>query len=140
MTSYLEHANITVPDIDAAITFLKTVEPALKVRQDARAEQGYRWTHVAFGDSYLALQEPHLDSGSSGMRRPYKDYGVNHLGLVVNDLSAVVERLEAAGYRRGIPGEEHPHRRRAYYHDSADMEWELVEYRSAAEAERFSYE
>ncbi len=27
MVAYLEHANITVPDIDAAIAFLKVVEP-----------------------------------------------------------------------------------------------------------------
>ena len=135
----LEHANVTVPDIDAAIEFLRVLDPDLRVRQDALAADGYRWAHVAFGESYIALQEPHVGSDPNDDRRPYKDYGVNHLGLVVEDLDAVVKRLEAGDYRRGIPGEEHRHRRRVYFHDSAGMEWELVEYLSRLDEERFSY-
>ncbi len=70
---------------------------------------------------------------------PMKDYGVNHLAWVVDDLSAVVQRLEAHGYRKGIPVEPHPHRRRAYYHDAAGFEWEFVEYLSNRPEERHAY-
>ena len=35
----LEHANITVPDIDAAIAFLSVVAPDFRIRHDALAEQ-----------------------------------------------------------------------------------------------------
>ena len=57
MTAYLEHANITVPDIDAAIAFLTTVEPTFRVRHDETPEGSYRWEHIcridSFQESYL---------------------------------------------------------------------------------------
>jgi catechol 2,3-dioxygenase-like lactoylglutathione lyase family enzyme len=137
--TYLEHANITVPDIDAAIDFLRVIDPNVRIRHDEKPAGSYRWAHVAIGVNYIALQEPHVGSHPSDGRRPYKDHGVNHLGWVVEDLDKVVTRLEAKGYREGIPGEEHAHRRRAYYYDSAGLEWELVEYSTDNEEERFSY-
>jgi catechol 2,3-dioxygenase-like lactoylglutathione lyase family enzyme len=139
MTAYLEHANVTVPDIDAAIEFLKVVEPQIEVRHDETPPDSYRWAHVGIGNCYIALQEPHLGSEPTNNRRPYKDFGVNHLGWVVEDLDAVTARLETHGYRKGIPGEEHPYRRRAYYYDSAGFEWELVEYLTDRLDERYSY-
>jgi catechol 2,3-dioxygenase-like lactoylglutathione lyase family enzyme len=138
--TYLEHANITVPDIDAAIAFLKVVDSEIEVRHDETPSGSYRWAHVGIGNSYIALQEPHLDSNPTDNRRPYKDFGVNHIGWVVEDLDAVVERLEAHGYRKGIPGEDHAYRRREYYYDSAGFEWEFVEYLTEVHEERFSYE
>jgi catechol 2,3-dioxygenase-like lactoylglutathione lyase family enzyme len=139
MTTYLEHANITVPDIDTAIEFLKVVEPRMEVRHDETPEGKYRWAHIGIGDCYIALQEPHIGSQPTDVRRPYKDYGVNHIGWVVDDLDPVIRRLEEAGYRQGIPGEDHPHRKRVYYFDSAGFEWELVQYYSDRFEERFSY-
>ena len=140
MIAYIEHANITVSDIDAAIAFLKVVEPQIQVRHDETPEGSYRWAHVGVGNCYIALQEPHIGSQPVDNRRPYKDCGVNHLGWVVQDLDAVTSRLEESGYRKGIPGEEHRYRHRAYYHDSAGFEWELVEYLSDRLEERYSYE
>jgi catechol 2,3-dioxygenase-like lactoylglutathione lyase family enzyme len=140
MVAYLEHANITVPDIDAAIAFLQVVEPVFTVRHDATPEGSYRWAHVGTDHCYIALQEPHLHANPQHMQRPYKDYGVNHLAWVVDDLSAVVARLEASGYRRGIAVAPHPYRRRAYYYDAAGFEWEIVEYLSDKPEERHVYE
>ena len=138
--TYLEHANITVPDIDAAIAFLKVVDPEIEVRHDENPPGSYRWVHIGIGSSYIALQEPHLDSNPTDNRRPYKDFGVNHIGWVVEDLDAVAQRLEAHGFRNGVSGEDNPYRRRKYYHDSAGFEWEFVEYLTAVHEERFSYE
>ena len=140
MTAYLEHANLTVPDIEAAIAFLKVVEPQIEVWHDASREGIYRWAHVGVGRCYIALQEPHIGSVPRDDRRPYKDFGINHLGWVVPDLDAVIRRLEEGGYRKGIPGEENPYRKRAYYHDSAGFEWELVEYSTERPEERYSYD
>ena len=111
MGTYLEHANITVPDIDAAIEFLRVIDPSVRVRHDEKPAGSYRWAHVAIGVNYIALQEPHVGSHPSDNHRPYKDHGVNHLGWVVEDLDKVVARLEEKGYRKGIPGEDHVHRR-----------------------------
>ncbi|HYE76529.1 MAG TPA: VOC family protein, partial [bacterium] len=48
MPAYLEHANITVPDIDAAIAFLTTAFPEFQVRHDSGPRPGdeIRWVHV----------------------------------------------------------------------------------------------
>ena len=63
MSAYLEHANVTVPSIDAAIEFLKLVDPDFIIRHDEAAEGTYRWAHVGTHQTYIALQEPHLDAG-----------------------------------------------------------------------------
>lgn len=139
MNAFLEHANITVPDIDAAIAFLKVVEPQIEIRHDEVPEGSYRWVHIGIGNSYIALQEPRLRSHPTDNRRPYKDYGVNHIGWVVDDLDAVTARLDQQGYRQGIPGEENIYRRRAYYYDAAGFEWEFVEYLTERMDERYSY-
>lgn len=136
MIAYLEHANITVPDIDAAVAFLRVVEPAFTVRYDERPKHSYRWAHIGSDRCYIALQAPHFDSRPSDPRQPYKNFGVNHLGWVVDDLDAVVGRLEAQGYRQGIPVAPHPHRKRAYYHDASGFEWEIIEYLSDDMAQR----
>ncbi|MFC2037424.1 VOC family protein [Chloroflexota bacterium] len=140
MVAYLEHANITVPDIDAAIAFLQVIEPRLTVRHDETPEGSYRWAHVGAHDCYVALQEPHPGSEPRRSRRPYKDFGVNHLAWVVDDFDGVIGRLEASGYREGIPGESNRTRRRAYYYDSAGFEWEIVAYLTESLEERYSYE
>jgi catechol 2,3-dioxygenase-like lactoylglutathione lyase family enzyme len=140
MVAYLEHVNMTVPDIDAAIAFLQVVEPRLTVRHDETPEGSYRWAHVGVENSYIALQEPHLGSDPNDDRRPYIDYGMNHIGWVVDDIDAVIDRLEANGYRKGIPGETNQYRRRVYYYDSAGFEWEIVAYDTEDLAERYSYE
>jgi catechol 2,3-dioxygenase-like lactoylglutathione lyase family enzyme len=140
MAVYLEHANITVPDIDAAIDFLKIIEPTFKVRHDETSEDGYRWAHIGTDDYYIALQKPYKDSQSPGSRRPYRDFGINHLGWVVEDFDAVIQRLEEKGCRQGLPVESHPFRKRAYYFDSAGFEWEIIEYLSNDPAEKNSYD
>lgn len=129
MTAYLEHANITVPDMDAAIAFLTTACPEFAIRHDTiHPVSGIRWVHLGTPTSYFALQEPHKGRTPEDHRRPYDDIGVNHLGLIVDDFDAVEARLEAAGYKRGMPVEPHPARKRAYWYDHAGFEWEFIEY------------
>jgi len=139
MPTYLEHANICVPDIDAAIRFLKLIDPAFVVRHDEVGEGGYRWAHVGNDQSYVALEEARVGSAPEAARTTYANYGVNHLGWVVDDLEAVAARLDAAGCRRGTPNDDHPHRRRTYYFDDAGQEWEIVQYLSDAAAQRNDY-
>lgn len=139
MTVYLEHANVTVPDIDAAAAFLRAIDPALRVRHEGVARGGHRWAHVGTDRSYIALQEPHVGVVAEQPKETYVNFGCNHLGWVVSDCDAVAERLEAAGYRRGIESEPHPHRKRIYYYDAAGFEWEILEYLSDDPAEFNDY-
>jgi len=139
MPTYLEHANITVPDIPAAIAFLRLIDPDFVVRHDETPEGSYRWAHVGTDDFYIALQEPHVGVTPEPARETYTNFGVNHLCWVVDDFETVTARLEAAGCRSGIDVAEHPHRKRAYYFDEAGQEWEIVQYLSDASSERNDY-
>ena len=138
MATYLEHANITVPDINAAIAFLKVIDPSFEVRRDEIGATGYRWAHIGSGTTYIALQAPHVGADPQLPLQTYKNFGINHLAWVVDDFDAVVQRLEESGYSKGIPVEPEKYRKRAYYYDFAGFEWEIVEYLSALPDERNS--
>ena len=138
--SQLEHANITVPDIDAAILFIQLMAPDHKVRQDAVSEMGYRWVHIGNEQSYIALQAKHPEAMASEPRETYKNYGVNHLCYRVNDVRAIEQRLLDAGYRQNGPLIEDSHRLRLYFYDDMGLEWEMVEYLSDKPEEMFKYE
>ncbi len=140
MATYLEHANITVPDIDAQISFLMVVDPSFKVRCDKAREGSIRWVHIGTEQHYIALQEPHLDATPQSALPTYKSYGVNHLSWVVDDLASVIKRLEEGGYKKGNPVQPEPYRKRVYYYDAAGFEWEIVQYLSDKPEERNSYE
>jgi len=141
MATYLEHANITVPDIDAAISFLMVIDPTFKVRHDETPEGSYRWVHIGTEQHYIALEEPHLEATTPESASPaYINYGVNHLAWVDDDIDAVIKRLEERGYKKSIPVKPEPYRKRAYYYDSAGFEWEFVNYLSDKPEERNLYE
>ena len=140
MQTYLEHANITVPDVDAAIAFLKTIDPTMKVRRDEVPESGRRWAHVGNDRAYIALQAATPGHAPEEPKETYVNFGINHLAWVVADHDAVIQRLEAAGYERGIEVEPHPHRKRAYFYDHAGLEWEILEYLSEDPAEFNDYD
>ena len=136
----IEHCNITVPDIDAAITFLETAAPDFKVRKDARPVDSYRWVHIGNEDYYIALQEPHLGSEPDKQLARYINYGLNHIALIVPSVEEVQARLDAAGYQRGIGTPNEKFRKRVYFYDQGGFEWEFVEYLSDQESEKFLYE
>ena len=56
MANRLEHANLTVRDIDATVRFLRTAFPEFIVRGEG-IQNGDRWLHVGSDDSYIALYE-----------------------------------------------------------------------------------
>ena len=130
MSVLLEHANITVESIDAAVRFLTTAFPEFRVRGSGVAD-GNRWAHVGTDETYLALNESSEDRSSRGP--------LNHLGFVVDDVDGLAERLSGAGYREGFVAPPHPYRKRRYFHDADDIEWEFVEYLSDDPAKRNDY-
>lgn len=131
MLMRMEHANITVTDIEAAKRFLKIAFPEFEVRGTGMSrndEHSKRWEHFGTHERYLALEQ--LEPSGSTDRAPYRDPGVNHIGFVVEDLRALRDRLVGAGYRAGDVNEEGegPARLRSYIFDDLGMEWEFVQY------------
>ncbi len=49
MAVRLEHANLTVRDIDGMIRFLQTAFPEFRVRGEGKNRDGSRWVHQPMG-------------------------------------------------------------------------------------------
>lgn len=140
MTTTIEHANITVPNIDEAIRFLMAAAPDFHIRKDETSERGFRWVHIGNDEFYFALQEAHVGAVAESPKPTYKNYGVNHIALVVGDIEEVQRALTGAGYQRSIDAPSEKFRKRLYFYDGFGFEWEFIEYLSDDVLERFFYE
>jgi catechol 2,3-dioxygenase-like lactoylglutathione lyase family enzyme len=139
MTVRMEHANLTVRDIDAMIRFLQAAFPEFHVRREGKSQDGSRWVHIGTDDNYIALNPASAKPGIPWM--PYSGRaGVNHLGYEVDDAEALRQRLQSAGYKESTPPNAHPHRKRVYFHDSEGNDWEFVQYLSSDPALRNDYD
>ena len=138
MAVRLEHANLTVRDIDGMIRFLQTAFPEFQVRGEGRNQNGTRWVHIGAKETYIALNQANAEPEKRW--RPYQGLpGVNHLGYEVDDVEALRDRLQAAGYKDSTPPNAHPHRKRLYFYDPEGNDWEFVQYLSPDPAERHDY-
>ncbi len=132
----IEHINLTVANVDRALSFLTAAFPDWKLRHRDAGERG-DWLHYGDDTFYIGLDTA-VDITRSG-RRPYHDLGFNHVGLIVDDLDGIRQRLKAAGFEETMTAFDHPHRRRAYWLDQDRNEWEFTEYSSNKESERNDY-
>ena len=137
-TEYLEHANITVRNLDAALHFLQQALPTWQVRGQGQMDwtgKTIRWLHLGTASHYIALQ-----SDGKGATLDWRSHavGVKHLGIVVPDLATLQVRLSAAGYAMDHPGGKHPHRRSSYYQVDG-LQIEFMQYLSDHTAQRNDY-
>jgi predicted enzyme related to lactoylglutathione lyase len=124
----LEHVNLVVDDMPAALAFYGAAFPHWKVRAEGKGEwygKPRRWLH--FGDDYTYLA---FNDYGEGANRDLKGHqvGLAHFAFVTNDLDAVVKRLTDAGYPVAQDGADSPYRRNVYFIDPAGFEIEFVEY------------
>ena len=134
----LEHANLSVRDVEAMIRFLMTAFPEFRMRGEGTNRDGTRWVHVGTNDTYIALNQAKADSEKD--RMPYRgEPGLNHLAYEVDDVESLRLRLKAAGYRDSTVPNAHPHRKRVYFYDPDGNDWEFVQYFSQDPAERNDY-
>ncbi|MHC5025884.1 MAG: VOC family protein [Planctomycetota bacterium] len=124
---HLEHVNMTVIDLDAAIDFYRRLL-GFEVRWRRPAGETCAAAHVGRDDFFLALFQ--ADPPAAPLPpREYGRAGLNHVGFVVDDLDASRARLlemnvmphHEAAYEPG---------RRLYFMDPSGIEVELVEYAS----------
>jgi catechol 2,3-dioxygenase-like lactoylglutathione lyase family enzyme len=138
MTARLDHANLTVRDVDETLRFLEAAFPEFRIRAEGKTWSGARWVHVGTHDVYLALQQATAEPAERWI--PYAGKpGTNHLGFEVDDVSSLRSRLRAAGYEDTTVPNRHPYRRRVYFHDRDGNDWEFVEYLSADPEKRHDY-
>lgn len=135
----LEHANLIVRDVDETIRFLTAAFPDFEIRRQGTGWRGEPWAHVGTDETYIALNGSSDESAERWV--PYAGKpGCNHLGYEVDDVDGVRQRLAAAGFQDSTVPNDHPHRKRVYFHDSDGNDWEFVEYFSDDPAERNDYE
>ncbi|MEO1493710.1 MAG: VOC family protein [Pseudomonadota bacterium] len=123
----LEHANITVSDPKATAQRLCELF-GWHIRWEGDAKDNGYTVHVGGDDTYLAVY------AQSGQRQEIPEYstyrirgGLNHLGVVVDDLDATEDRVKAAGYTTTNHADYEPGRR--FYFDNEDgIEIEVVSY------------
>lgn len=132
---YLEHANITVHNLESAIHFFQTAFPHFKIR--GRGHDPMEWVHLGDETTYLALNE--ATDQRPKAKNSYDLVGINHLGFVVEDVEAIASNLQAGGYQRDYPKQVEPYRIRDYFADSEGNQFEFVQYLSDAVEERNSY-
>ncbi len=123
--SMLEHLNITVSDPE------KTAKVLCKlfdwhIRWQGEAINGGMTFHVGSDVCYLALYSP-KDPPGNGTNSYSSRGGLNHVGIVVDDLDAAEERVKEAGFKPRMHGDYEPGRR-FYYDDHDGIEFEVVSY------------
>lgn len=134
----LEHANLSVHDLDGVIRFLLTAFPEFRIRHDTTEADGSRWVHVGCEETYIALTQASPQAEKRG--KPYKGRpGLNHLAFEVDDVAALRDRLSAAGYQDSTFPNAHPYRQRVYFYDPDGNDWEFVQYLSDDREKRHDY-
>lgn len=117
----LEHIHISVNSLAASRAFLEAALPQIVLRGGGNAPGYGPWMHIGDANSYIAMTEVKGSTAPPELR---------HIGLLVDDVDALIARLEVAGYAPADSSElnTHPHRRRVYYVDSNGIDWEFVQY------------
>jgi catechol 2,3-dioxygenase-like lactoylglutathione lyase family enzyme len=114
----LEHLNINVSDIERWVTLLQRVF-GWELRWTGEGKDGQRSAHLGSRFGYLALTETPGAAGAGAV--------LNHIGVVVDELSAAEERVRQLGYEPYsflgyAPG------RRFYFRAPDGIEIEVVSY------------
>jgi len=132
----LEHANLSVCDVQAMTRFLQAVAPDFRGRGEGLDSSGRAWRHVGNDRFYVALQSV----PPSETRTPYGNTpGLNHLGWEVNSVQDLEERMAASGYVPNLRVDDHPARRRLYFYDPDGNDWEFAEYLTDDPVQRNDY-
>jgi len=127
----LEHVNITVKNPKKTAALLHKLFGWIVRWEGPSLGEGYT-VHIGDADRYLALYNPGK-SESSALKQFQTRGGLNHIGLVVEDLDAVEKRVVAAGLVPKSHSDYEPGRR-FYFSDEDGVEYEVVSYLSQKEA------
>lgn len=132
---YLEHANITVNDLQETIKFFQTAFPHFKVRGGGNEMR--EWVHLGDDDTYIALNQAKQSDLKTD--KNYDKMGINHLGFVVQDVEEIANNLLNNGYKRDYPKQVEQFRIRDYFADADGNQYEFVQYLSDIIQEKNSY-
>ncbi|MCB2088416.1 MAG: VOC family protein [Sphingomonadaceae bacterium] len=120
-TGRLEHANISVTNLDRSVHLLERLA-GWHVRWRGPSMNDGETVHIGTDDAYVALYtHPDVKGGFS------KGQPMNHIGIVVDDLEAAEKVVADAGLKAWGHDDYEPGRR-FYFFDWDGIEWEIVSY------------
>ncbi|SMY07623.1 VOC family protein [Flavimaricola marinus] len=123
----LEHVNVTVKDPDATAAMLGRLF-GWKVRWAGGSIHGGRTVHVGEEHSYLAVYTGPPDTAQTEPDNSYTARGgLNHIGVVVDDLDEAEARVTAEGYKAHSHADYEPGKR-FYFHEENGVEIEVICY------------
>src|SRR5262249_36126922 len=123
----IEHVNITVADPDRTAGLMVALFD-WHVRWRGTGPKGGYYVHVGSDDHYVAL---YTGGGSTQVAQAFgKGKPLNHIGVAVDDLDAIENRVIAAGLRPFSHADYEPGRR-FYFLDPDGIEYEVVSYKNA---------
>ena len=117
----LEHVNVTVSDPRRTAEMLERLF-GWRIRWEGPAKLNGRTVHVGTDHAYVALWSP-----TPGFSAGKEDSGLNHIGVLVEDLDAAETLVKAEGLEPYNHGDYEPGRR-FYFDDSDGVEFEVVSY------------
>lgn len=120
----LEHVNFTVTNVDKTASMLQDVF-GWKIRWAGPSMAGGKTIHVGTDNEYLALYT-RADIPARDLEQ-HSASNLNHVGVLVDDLDDVEQRVKKAGYTPGNYGNYEPGRR-FYFFDDDHIEYEVVSY------------
>lgn len=133
---YLEHLNLVVKNIPAALTFYQAAFPHWHIRSQGQSEwygKPRDWLH--FGDDYQYISFNN-NGESSNRDLTGHQVGLSHFAFVTNNIEQVINRLAKADFAIHKPGAEEPFRKNVYFIDPDGFEIEFVQYLSDDPKER----
>ncbi len=125
----VEHVNITVRDPQATASLLMSIFD-WKIRWEGESMDGQGYTvHVGSNNSYIALYAS--ESPEPSTENSYTHItGLNHVGIVVDDLAGIEENVIKAGLKSYSHGNYEPGER-FYFEDTDGLEVEVVSYNNS---------
>jgi catechol 2,3-dioxygenase-like lactoylglutathione lyase family enzyme len=122
----VEHVNFTVTKPQATADWLCRVF-GWHIRWQGNAIHGGTTFHVGTNESYIAVYAPQTGIKESRGGSYNLKGGLNHIGVVVDDIDATEKRVIAAGFTPHSHADYEPGRR-FYFNDHDGIEFEVVAY------------
>lgn len=124
-TGFLEHVNITVTNAHKTAEMLCDLF-GWKVRWNGPAKDGGTTYHVGTKEAYLAVYMPR-ETGDPIVSDHTEKGGLNHIGVVVENLEEIEKRVIQVGLVPHSHGDYEPGKR-FYFDDEDGIEYEVVSY------------
>ncbi|MDB2368958.1 VOC family protein [Octadecabacter sp.] len=125
--AYSEHLNVTVADPDATAALFVDLF-GWHVRWSGGAIHEGRSVHVGTDGSYVALYTGPDGNPQDAAHSSYREKaGLNHIGIVVDDLDRVEVAVKARGYDTYSHADYEPGRR-FYFNEENGVEIEVIQY------------